>query len=285
MTMQEEMFCSMTEAVYNALVTAIETALSLPIQFLETVKSVIRKVELLILSAIEASLETIEIKLFSFLGANGLNPDTSEQNKNFCALLFACSALKDSLFDPNDTSGNSDAIFVKFISLSIRNQIRAGAYDIFEKYVCKLSLRSLLDNFIDNALLGIGDILVGLRQELLEALDISSLTDQYESLLQAPIPGLGKSIFELMDELDKFAQCAFGTCNFIYTSSNQQTDFATKAYIEKNNNDWVINLKDLTADMDKNGEILLNKIDELIAFATGSEDKPNGISSSQVMLS
>lgn len=285
MAVQEEMFCSMTETIYNTLVEAIELALSIPIQFLESIKSVIRKVKLLIFATIESTLEAIEKKLFAFLASAGLNPDTSEQKGNFCSLLFTCKALRDSLFDPDDFSGDSDAVFVQFISLSVRNLIRAGAYDVFEKHVCKLSLRALIDNFIDYALLDIGDALAELRQELLDALDISALVDQYEDLLETPVSGIGKNVFELLDELDKFAQCAFGVCNFIYTSSNQQDDFATKAYIEKNGNDWSVNLTELTTDIDKNGEILLNKIDELSAFASGSKDKPSGISSDQVMLS
>ena len=85
MAMQEEMFCSMTEAVYDALVGAIEAALLFPIQFLESIKSAIRKVELLVLSTIESKLEALERKLFTYLDANGLNPDTSEQKENFCA--------------------------------------------------------------------------------------------------------------------------------------------------------------------------------------------------------
>lgn len=285
MAIQQDMFCAMTEEVYDALIVAINTALLLPAQFLQSIKSVLRKVELIILASIQTALEAIENKLFAFLDINGLSADTSEQKDNFCALLFACSALKDNLFDPNDTSGDSDAIFVKMIPLTIRNEIRSGSYDIFEKYVCKLSLRAVLDNFINYALLNIADILTNLRIELIDALNIDDLIDQYEELLQADIPGLNKSVYDLLDDLDKFAQCAFGTCNFIFTSSNQQSDFAAKAYIEKNGNDWVINLKELTLEIDMTGEILLNKIDELLAFATGSEEKPNGISSDQVMLS
>jgi hypothetical protein len=285
--MQQEMFCQMTESIYNALVAAIETALALPIQFLRSIESVIRKVELIILSAIESQLEALENQLFLFLDNEGLNPDTSEQKQSFCAALFACSALKDSLFDPTDTTGNSDAIFVKFMPLSVRNEIRgdSGAYGTFEKYVCKLSLRALLDQYIDAALLQIAEVLQELRDQLLDALNIDEYISQYEEFLQTPIPGLNKNIFELMDELDKFAQCAFGVCNFIFTSSNQQEEFAAKAYIEKNGGEWVVNLKELTKTMDENGEILLNKIDELLAFADGSKDKPKGISADEVMLS
>lgn len=285
--MQEEMFCQMTEDVYNALVGAIEMALSLPIQFLQSIKSLIRKVELIILSSVESSLEDLERKLFTFLDSEGINPDTSKQKESFCAALFSCSALKDSLFNPDDYSGDSDALFAKVIPLSVRNQIRgdSGVYGIFEQYVCKLSLRALLDNYVDQIILDLANILDDLRDQVTDALNIDSYIDQYEELLRTPIIGIGKSVLELIDDLDKFAQCAFGVCNFIYTASNKKSEIAEKLYIEKSGSDWVVNLKELTYEMDMLGEILLNKIDELSAFANKSKDKPNGVSSNDVMKS
>jgi hypothetical protein len=285
MAIQETLFCSMTEAIYDALVALIEMGLTIPVQFLNSIKSFIRKVELLILTGIESSLETIERKLFAFLDATKLNPDTSEQKNNFCALLFSCDALRESLFDPDDTTGESDATFVKFMGLEIRNQIRAGYYDVFEKYVCKLSLRAMIDNFIDFSLLSVADQLSELRLTLLDALNINTLVDEYEDLLETEIGSTGKSIYNMLDDMDKFSQCAFGACNFINTSSNQQEDFAAKLFIEKIGDEWVVNLTELTYEMDMNGEILLNTIDELLAFANRTEEKTDGISTSSIMLS
>lgn len=283
--LQEQLFCDMTEQAYDAIVNAIKTALNVPIAFLESIKSAIRKIEMIILETIAAAVKTIEERLFDYLDSKGIVTDTSKQAANLCALLYACSALRESLIDPNDSSGDSDALFVKFMPVSVRNQIRGGNYDAWETNICKLSLRRLIDEFLNSMYLLLAEELAALREQLIDALNIDALIDAYEELLRTDIPGIGKNIFELMDELDKFAQCAFGVCNFINSSANQKEEFSKKAYIQKEGGDWIVNLKELTQDMDDTGNILLDKIDALYAYTQDPGSKDKGISSDEVMKS
>lgn len=283
-TVQAKLFCKITEEVYDNITDALDLALVLPMKTLSIIKSTIRTLEYITLATYESSLDTIENLIYEYLEVSSF--DTSKQNNNFCTLLYSCQALRNSLFDPDDTSGDSDASFVKMLSLDIRNKIRGGSYDIFEEQVCKLSMARILEGFGATLLTKYAGMLTDLQDKIESAINLDNITDAYTELLETNFLNTGKNVFDLLDSLDNFTQCAFGACDFIYSSQNKKESTAETAHIIKETDNWVVDLSDLTVSMDATSTKLLDKISILLAFTQNTETiNSSGISSDEVLKS
>ena len=233
------LFCSIAEREYNATVATITLALGAPSFALRSLKANIKRYEQLVLLANDVILSEIEEIFLSLVDVRKIKgfSNLEEARLNFCKAAFSCRAARETMFPPNgNVDGSDDPVFVRMIPLVYRNSIRSlesGAFDTFQTYVCKLSLRLILDSFIDDYI----DALEAKLDAILDALGINKIDEWIELYLQAIAPFLNS-----LNAFDIFAQCFFETCNFASTSLNKQSDIANKLNVVKNGPGWSVRI-------------------------------------------
>jgi hypothetical protein len=235
MSNPEALFCQIVQAEYNVTVNTIDLALVTPTLALRILKGNIKRFEAVVLAFIEGRLEIIEELILQLVDLLKINTFDRFDSRSFCRVAYSCAALRQSLFPQ---SGN-DPSFVNSIPEAIRNQIRVteddSAYEVFEKFVCKLSLRALLDGFVSQTLAEIQAEL----DELLNRLGIEKIDEWIQDYFNAIVPFL-----RLMQNLDVFAQCAFETCNFVQTALNKQESVSKKLLLERQATGWSVKADD-----------------------------------------
>lgn len=229
------LFCSIAEREYNATISTIEAGLFAPIFALRSLKANIKRFEQLVLLVNEKVLNELEEIFLSLIDVRKVKGfgNIEEVRLNFCRAAFSCVAARQALFPPDgNLDGSDDPIFVQAIPLAQRNQIRnldTGAYETFESYVCKLSLRAILDSFVDDY----SNFLEDKLDAMLDAMGFGKIDELIEIYVQAIAPFLNE-----LNSLDKFAQCFFETCNFVTTSINKRDDISKKLSVQKTGPGW-----------------------------------------------
>ena len=239
-TVVVKLFCAIAEREYNSTVSLIESGLVLPIFALRQLKSQVKLFQQLVLEANDIVLTEIEqiiITLGEVLATKAFS-NIEEKRMAFCQAAFACRAVMETLFPPDGASdGSDDPVYAQIIPLDIRNTLRTAGqgYDDFEKYVCKLSLRVILESFTD-------DYIEWLENKLDEILDALGL-NKIDELIEIYMSKIG-DIMELLETLDKFSQCAFEVCNFAATSINKQEDTADKLSVIRQGDGWSFKIEE-----------------------------------------
>lgn len=218
MAKPESLFCSMLEAEYNALVSSIEGLINLPAFALARLKSNIQRLINVFYIGIKSAILILEEQLIVLLGLDKI--DQSESRLDFCRIAFECQALTELLFDPNNN-------LLSFLTPQQKQDIQSD-YNEFEKYVCKIGLRGLIDNYVAIGLDAISNQLDLLEEKLLEQLGIDKLIQDYLTVLQ------DSGIFDLLNDFNKFAKCGFGICNFVTTSENKKSEYEDKLSVQQN---------------------------------------------------
>ena len=204
----EALFCSIIEVQYDAFISLINSIISGPRMAVGLVLSFIQSTTMLVFDAIKTLVIALEQLIINYLDFDGF--DLSQTKENICQVAWDCAFLRNKLLD---TFGLSDDF--------------KDDFQKFEDVVCKQGLRNFFENWVSTELLGgIDELLIGYLQQINEAYDkVSNKVDELVNyLLTTPIIN-GMSFQELMEELDKYAQCAFSTCNWALTSSNQREDY------------------------------------------------------------
>ncbi len=204
----EALFCSILEVQYDALVTIINQLIQAPRQAINLILNLVQSTTMLIFEAIRTLVIATEQIIIDYLQFDGF--DLSQTKENICQIAWDCAILKNKLLDYFGLSDNFKDDFQKF-----------------EDVVCKQGLRDFFEDWVSTELLGgIDEQLIKWLAEINEAYDkVSNAVDEWlNDLLTKPIYD-GKSFVEWMDEIDKYVQCAFATCNWALTSSNQKEDY------------------------------------------------------------
>ena len=143
------LFCQIIEQQYNATVATIELASSIPAIGLRRLKGHIKRFESLILSPVEGALATIEYQLLKLLEVLKIDDWDKLHRFDFCRIAYTCLALRKTLFPEN----GDDPDYMLWLDEDIRNDLRnigtSDDYQTFEKYVCKLGLKSMMRGFIN----------------------------------------------------------------------------------------------------------------------------------------
>ena len=242
----ESLFCSMLEAQYNAIISSIELLIGLPAYALQTLQSNLKRIFDLLYAVIAAAVDLLVAQLDEALGLTDI--DENKTKLAFCALAYECQALRDLLFDPDNN-------LLPFLTDAQKLDIQTN-FDEFEKYVCKIGLRDLLDSWTSLALDRISDELDALQAKLLGALGIDKLIADYMEYIN------GTGIFEAIDQLDAFAKCAFGTCNFAETGANGKDEYYTKLNVEPSGTSVVFTVNDKLLELYQTDNELGNQISQ-----------------------
>lgn len=204
----EALFCSILEVQYDALVTLINLAIQAPRQGINFILNLIQSTTMLIFESIRALVIIVEQAIIDALELDDF--DLSQTKENICQIAWDCSFLRNYLIE----------------KLGLSDDFKNN-FQIFEDIVCKQGLRDVFEDFVSTELLsGLDEQLIKYLAEINQAYDkVGNAVDKWlNGLVNTPILD-GKSFQEWMDEIDKYAQCAFATCNWALTSSNQKEDY------------------------------------------------------------
>jgi len=237
MASPDKLFCSVAERQFNAIVSLIEGILFANLFALKAMKSQIKRYEQLVLVANETILKGLEETLLSLLDLRKVPgfSNIEATQRSLCQAAYACRAVRETLFPPGGDPAD-DPVFVKMIPVSTRNKIRNGDSDAAEewaKWVCKLSFRDILDQFIE-------DYLNWLEEQLdaiLDALIIGFLDQLIAEYIEAIAP-----ILRELAALEVFVNCVFEICNFTATALNKRDDYADKLSVEKQGPGWTFKI-------------------------------------------
>lgn len=224
----EELFCDMIELQYDAFIALIDAAINFPRMALQIVKSVIQAATFLVFEVVRSGLIIAEQEIIKYLNIDGI--DLSKTKDGFCQVAWECAAIRDKLFN----------------LINVSDSVKTN-YQEFEDIICKQGLRSLLENWVQENLL---DTLDKTLQNWID--DIQRVFDEIDNeiqkyidwLLTSEILGTGKSFQEWMEELDKYADCAFGLCNWALTSSNKKEDLLHDAGVKQTGSGFVMVLNE-----------------------------------------
>jgi hypothetical protein len=244
--MSENLFCAVAQAKFDSTVALIESGISVPMVALRTMKSVFYSFNNLVLMVADQKLTLLENYLLQLYR---MNSGLLDENKTqFCRTAYACVAVMETLFPPGGLP-EDDPPYVQMIPVDVRNQLRQGTqdqYQLFDNYVCKLSLIALLDGWKTDALTTIN--------EQLEEI-ISLLTDRLDEAMEEYFAAVSPFL-SLLDDLQKFANCGFQACNMIATAQNKEEEVGDKIMMERQGSSWVLKLTDdLNAILSKEDEI------------------------------
>lgn len=272
---QNLLWCSIVEAEYRALTNTLDLLINVPHLALRVLKGHIKRFEAVVLAGVEGRLDVLVALLDEMwnLIMNSTGFDRFDK-KNICGLAFSCRALRDHLF-PAD--GN-DPTYVQGIPQDVRDTLRdfdSGlGLDQFDKYVCKLSFKSLLNGFVDETLKYIQVQL----DELLELLGINKIDEWIDDYITASLPFL-----RALQGLDVFAECAFEGCNFVQTALNKQEDVEERLLLQRQGSGWSVKADDLIASARRKDNELRQRIDELRTRLANPKFGSQGVQASDLL--
>jgi len=249
MASPEKMFCTMLEQQYGVVRSLIDAALAAPAFALSSLRSAILRIKNIVYAAIEAALDVLAAQLNTILGLDDI--DRNETKDAFCRVAFECQALRDILF--SDTT--LDVMFF-WLSDSEKQAIQDN-FDDFQELICEVGLANLITGWTDSILNTISDELDRLADKLLGILGIQELIDKYLAFLE------DSGIYDLLDQLDSFANCGFAICDFIATASNGKEDYEKKLNIQKVNGSWIYVVDDALQSVYDTDAELTSKIDSM----------------------
>ncbi len=256
----ESLFCLMLQNVYTSIIALIEGAMALPLIALQILESALQMVEFVTFAAIDIALTAIEqiiLKLFDLE-----NVSLENARRNFCKIAYDCVALTNYLFGPNSPL---ESIYTQTELAEMK-----ANYSKFEETVCQGSFKSLLDQFKAMALTDIMSKLNDFIDKIHDAeTKIEKLKTKYNKALQ------DSGIYEVLNKLDEYANCAFTACDFITEGEDKQSETLDKLKLEKDGENYSLNAS-LMNGYNKMQSSLMRRIGNLQQWSAHCADKkPN----------
>lgn len=234
----EQIYCVLLQDIFRSSVRLIEVAITAPLFLYRTYRNSLKRIQGLLLFAVETQLIIIEQEIIKALSFDAIS--LAVTGSDFCTVLKACQALTDIILDDDNT----------LLGLTpAQKEAARTTEEFFDEYVCKLSLRNLFENYFA----GISDEILSRLDELLGILNSFSILDTVDKYLQS-LQDTG--ILDLIDGLNKFNNCAFSLCNVDAESANAKSDFASKLGITEQGGTWFVEVDDFLSDLlEKNTEL------------------------------
>tara|TARA_R110001592_G_scaffold105734_5_gene297341 strand:- start:462 stop:1289 length:828 start_codon:yes stop_codon:yes gene_type:complete len=233
------LLCQQAECAYEQFIGLLDTMLELPLLVLEQLRSMIKQLEVLIVSGIVKSAEDL---LGMITNCLKLPKGIADIKGNFCDALFNCEFLYKSYL-PEDGNlggltpyewikqnicGDGLSVFLNKIKAEFRNIMQGIASDIVEglgiKYV-KEKIQDGIDLYQKYLLRSIKSYF-GFFPTLWNSLILFNgvSTDDFD-------PDTA-NIYDLIDFINQFANCIFSVCNLAESVANKILDIEKKASID-----------------------------------------------------
>lgn len=259
----ESLFCSMLQAQYQLIIGILEQIIILPSQALQLVKACVQMLEYVAFVAVDILLTKIENWISDMFDLENIGLENAR--RNFCKIAYSCKILTDYLFgssSPLKAIGYSDAELTE-----MKND-----YTKFEEIVCNKSFKGLLDQFKTAILGDVAQWLNEAEQKITnDWLKLDKLIAKYNKALE------DAGVYEYLDKLNDFAECAFAACNVIATTENKQEDIADKMKLINDGGTWAIDNSLYSKALTQRDALKLRieKLRELMTACSNKEPNPN----------
>ena len=239
------LFCSILQRELDNTITLTELVLFAPLKTVRNIKNNVERCDTVIYSFIIDELDRLENLLIESLGLSSVNQNDGVDN--WCNTAWVCRALVNLLVTEHE-------IYLPGLSQEIIDQLTSN-FAAFEKYVCVLGIKGVINQYLDNVLADIQSRLAALRTMLVDNLRLDELIAKYQKILD------DSGILDRLEDLRTFLECGFGICNFAVTSRNKIDDYNDKLLL---NDSGIITLYSILTNVyTKNNEIN-TKIDSLM---------------------
>lgn len=222
----ESLFCAMLQSQYQVIVGMIEMAIIAPSQVLQLVKACIQMLMNVSFIAIEILLAKIEAWISDMFDIENIGLENAR--RNFCRIAYSCKILTDYLFGSSSPLRSLGYTSLELIEMK-------NNYTKFEEIVCNKSFKGMLDQFKTSML---GDVSVWLdeaEQKIInDWLKLENLISKYDTALE------DAGVYDYLNKLNDFSECAFAACNVISTTENKQEDIADKMKLINDGGTWTI---------------------------------------------
>jgi len=260
MSKPETLFCKVLENSFETTISNIEAALAIPSVILRGIKSNIQRAESIVLSRASEQLDAIEEKIIQILMLRKINESSGVNN--WCQIAYACEALKQELYN------------LPSLPSEVKDYIN-GSYGNFERNVCKLGFRKIINTFFNDIFSKLIEQLDALSENLIDQLKIYELESKYLEALNSykmPLPEpFDLTLEELITKLTYFTNCAFEVCNWAETASNKLTDIEEKNYIKYTG----VGIQTALSPLYTGFEVKRNSLQERIDYLKGVCDVQN----------
>lgn len=241
MSNAEKNVCDILRDTWFSLITLLNNLKDIPRKVLTQIRQLVQKLKNIVDDALVKYAKEIADLIKSYLDLRKI--DSSKARKSFCSLLYSCmpavnkliefgvipKALADEIFGPNPVKQET------LESFGIYGVTINSNFELFEYIACRLSVTTLLNNYIDNM---INSLLVYLQQfEKYLDLDFWLNNHYIGRLIQRKIAeyeALMSYILQIInDDVEPFMDCAFATCDFAVSTKNFLDDFGDKMDCER----------------------------------------------------
>jgi len=227
----EDVACQMLQKQYDMLLKAIDKILSMARWPFEVLCSLIQQFKQFlentfndVMSDIAQSAQNLVDLAFGPL---------NQVKEDFCAAAFQCKAFMDNMTNPKKSP-------LYLTGLCSKSQLESISknYDDFSKWVCNgpglgegiKQLAETMNKFIQEITTFCTAKIDALMAKILKA------KEEFEEFLRKT------GLFELLDQLEAFMQCAMGACEFCYSAANAMEDYKARYYLVKNGDAWEFNM-------------------------------------------
>lgn len=227
-TTPEEISCATLEMYYKLIRELVDRGLEFPAQALQAFENQIKTMDNVILKEYLETINDIESQLRNICEVNDLldaSLDSNTGDMSFCELLFKCEAFGKLIF--NESVRGMFVNLIPTVPEDIKPQLTSD-YTLFSTWICKLSLDKILGNMTNILGDAIWDLVKNLKEELLDLFNVEDLKDEYINFLHS------SGIFELLEQLDDFAECAFAICDYATQSKETKSDILKRLGLRYN---------------------------------------------------
>lgn len=238
------LFCSILQREFDTTVTLTEAVLLAPLRTVRNIKNNIERCDILIYAFIISELDRLENLLIESLGLAGVNQNDGVDN--WCNVAWTCRALVNLLV-------NQHEIYLPGLSQEIIDELTSN-FDAFERYVCVLGMKGIINQYLENVLADIQTQLEVLSTMLIDNLRLDDFINKYQEILDS------SGILERLEDLRLFLECGFGICNFAISSRNKIDDYNAKLLLDDTG---VIDLNSILTKVYTKNEEINTRIDYL----------------------
>lgn len=259
----ESLFCAILQSQYNLIIASLETAIRIPSQALQLIKSVLQTLEYVAFVYVDLTLTQIEKSIYSMFDLGNVGLENAR--RNFCRIAYACKVLTDYLF-----GSGSPLLSLGYTTADLSEM--SSNYTKFEEIVCNKSFKGLLNEF-KTSILGDISILLDELENKIENdwLKLNDAIAEYNDLLDE------YNVYDWLNKLNDFANCSFAACNFLATSENAQEDAADKLKLVNEGGAWILdpNIYAKLLVKKENFQVRIDKLRELNTSCENNDPNPN----------
>lgn len=241
MSNAEKNVCDILRDTWFSLITLLNNLKDIPRKVLTQIKQLVQKLKNIVDDVLVKYAREIADLIKSYLDLRQI--DGSKARKSFCSLLYSCKpaiykliefgiipkGLADEIFGPNPVKQET------LESFGIYGVTINSNFELFEYIACRLSVTTLLNNYIDNMI----NSLLAYLQQFEKYLDLDFwLNNHYIGRLIkrkiAEYEALMAYILQIInDDVEPFMDCAFAACDFSVSTKNFLDDFGNKMDCER----------------------------------------------------